>query len=169
MMKIIKFKKHDPNAIIPKKAGKHEVGFDLVAIKLIKKIGEKTFMYDTGISVQPPNGYYTEIIPRSSIVKNGYILSNNTGIIDPTYRGTLKICLTKIDDTLPDLKLPFIKLQLILRKFILAKEEEVIELTETERGGGGFGSTDKKWAEPYMDQHGYYKRFENNDYKNIGC
>jgi len=143
MEKIVKFKKHDLAAIIPKKAGKHEVGFDLTVIKLVKKIGEKTFMYDTGISVQPPNGYYTEIIPRSSIVNTGYILSNNTGIIDPTYRGTLKICLTKIDDTLPDLKLPFIKLQLVVRKFIIAKGEEVFDLTETERGGGGFGSTDK--------------------------
>ena len=164
MEKILKFKKHDPEAIIPKKAGKHEVGFDLVAIKLVKKIGEKTFMYDTGISVQPPNGYYTEIIPRSSIVKTGYVLSNNTGIIDPTYRGTLKICLTKIDDTLPDLKLPFIKLQLILRKFILAKEEEVFDLTETERGEGGFGSTDKEWATPYIN-----KKVNIPDYNIIGC
>ena len=169
MEKIVKFKKHDPDAIIPKKAGKHEVGFDLVAIKLVKKIGEKTFMYDTCISVQPPNGYYTEIIPRSSIVKTGYILSNNTGIIDPTYRGTLKICLTKIDNTLPDLKLPFIKLQLVLRKFILAKEEEVFDLTETERGGGGFGSTDKPRTTPYIDSEGYYKRMGDPDYKNIGC
>mgnify|MGYP001413104252 FL=1 len=169
MIKIVKFKKHDPNAVIPKKAGKHEVGFDLTCIKLKKKIGEKTSMFDTGISVQPPNGYYTEIIPRSSIVKTGYILSNNTGIIDPTYRGTLKICLTKIDDTLPDLKLPFVKFQLVLRKFILAEGEEVFELTETERGEGGFGSTDKEWAIPYMDKHGYYKRHGNPDFKNTGC
>ena len=55
-------------------------------------------MYDSYISVQPPEGYYFEIVPRSSISKLGYILTNSIGIIDPSYRGTLKVVLTKIND-----------------------------------------------------------------------
>jgi len=137
------FKKHHPNAQIPTKAGEWEVGFDLTAIKLVEIRGRKTFMYDTGISVQVPPGYYTEIVPRSSIVKTGYMLSNSIGIIDPSYRGTLKICLTKIDDTLPDLKPPFKKVQLIVRKYYPEiKGKEVDSLSTTVRGNGGFGSTD---------------------------
>ena len=73
-------------------------------------------MFDTGICIQPPDGFYTEIVPRSSISKTGYILANSIGIIDPTYRGSLKIVLTKVDPTAQDLKLPFTKFQIILRQ-----------------------------------------------------
>ena len=92
---------------------------------LVKTYGKNTFMYDTGISVEPPCGYYTEIVPRSSIVKTGYIMTNSIGIIDPTYRGTLKICVTRIDDTLPELTIPFKKFQLIVRKMYNFKVKDV--------------------------------------------
>ena len=136
------FKKHSPNAIIPQKAGPNEVGYDLTLIKLVKTYGTKTTMYDTDISVEPSPGYYTEIIPRSSLSKTGYIMSNSVGIIDPTYRGTLKICVTRIDDSLPELTLPCKKFQLIIRKMHTLPSQEVNNLTTTKRGFGGFGSTD---------------------------
>jgi dUTP pyrophosphatase len=126
---------------VPKQAGPMEVGYDLICVKESKRIGSRTIMYDTGISVCPPNGYYTEIVPRSSIIKTGYVLSNSTGIIDPTYRGTLRVCLTKIDDTLPDLELPFCLTQLIIRKMNHLSLTQVETLDETGRGDGGFGST----------------------------
>ena len=138
----IYFKKHHPNAVIPQKAGPNEVGYDLTIVQLVKTYGKNTFMYDTGISVEPENGYYTEIVPRSSIVKTGYIMTNSIGIIDPTYRGTLKICVTRIDDTLPELTLPFKKFQLIVRKMYDFQVKDVDKLTCTNRGDGGFGSTD---------------------------
>ena len=139
------FKKHYPNAIIPKKAGINEVGYDLTLIKHVKIFGKNTIMYDTGISVEPPNGYYTEIVPRSSLVKTGYIMTNSIGIIDPTYRGTLKICVTRIDDTLPELILPCKKFQLIIRKMYNFSVKDIDKLTNTNRGVGGFGSTDLYW------------------------
>ena len=139
----LRFKKHNLNAVIPTKARKFDVGYDLTAIRLHKILGTKTYMYDTGISITPPNGYYTEIVPRSSIVKTGYVFSNSVGVIDPLYRGTLKICLTKIDESMPDLKLPFRKCQLIIRKFHAnIKVKEVKKLSDTSRGDGSFGSTD---------------------------
>ena len=101
-------------------------------------------MYDTGICVQPENGYYTEIIARSSIVKTGHVLSNSVGIIDPTYRGSLRICLTKVDSSVPDIQVPFKLTQLIVRPIISARMIEVNKLSDTERGDGGFGSSDKK-------------------------
>ena len=138
----IYFKKHHPDAVIPQKAGPNEVGYDLTLIKLVKTYGKNTFMYDTGISVEPESGYYTEIVPRSSLVKTGYIMTNSIGIIDPTYRGTLKICVTRIDDTLSELTLPCKKFQLIIRKMYNFKVKDVDKLTNTKRGEGGFGSTD---------------------------
>lgn len=141
---MLQFKITNPEATIPKKAGKDEVGYDITALSCDKIMNNKTYMYDTGLQVKPPAGYYLEIVPRSSIVKTGYILSNSVGIIDPTYRGNLKIVLTKVDDSVPNLRLPFTKCQLILKKL---HEAEIVDIgdaewDDTERGDGGFGSTD---------------------------
>ena len=133
--------KLNKNAIAPIKTHPSDIGWDLTAISVVKKLGTKTIMYDTGISICPPQGYYTEIVARSSIVKTGYILTNGIGIIDPSYRGTLRICLTKVDDTKPDLKVPFRLAQLIVKKSENIDIIKVQELSETERGDGGFGST----------------------------
>lgn len=141
-----KFFKTSKDAILPSKDRASDSGYDLTAINISKKIGSKTVMLDTGIIVEAPFGYYTEIIPRSSIVKSGYILSNSIGIIDNGFKGSLKICLTKIDDNLPDLTLPFKCCQLIIRRHIHYLYEEGLsldEIKETTRGNGEFGSTDK--------------------------
>jgi dUTP pyrophosphatase len=142
-----KFLKVEENAIIPSKERASDVGLDLTIISKVKDISKKTAMYDTGIIVAPDFGYYTKIVPRSSIIKSGYMLTNSIGIIDNTYRGSLKICLTKIDDSLPDLTLPFKCCQLIIDRSIHYTAEEVCsmeKLGDTSRGEGGFGSTDKK-------------------------
>ena len=138
------FVKTTKDAVIPTKANKYAVGYDLTAIKVHKKFSEKTTLYDTGIQVKPPPEFYTVIHPRSSISKSGYILSNSTGIIDPDYRGNLYIALTKVDDSVPDLKLPFKCCQLKLERINYFNMVETDELDETERGSGGFGSSDKK-------------------------
>lgn len=140
----IQFKTHNDNAIIPSRAGSQEVGFDLTIIEKVKDISSNTAMYDSYVSVQPPDGVYFEIVPRSSISKTGYILTNSIGIIDPSYRGTLKVVLTKIDNNAPDLELPNKRFQLIPRTFISSvfTVETSTQLSDTERGSGGFGSTD---------------------------
>ena len=66
---IIKFKTHDDNAFIPTRASEYDVGYDLTVISISKKINDKTTLYETGISVEPPNGYYFEVVPRSSLSK----------------------------------------------------------------------------------------------------
>ena len=98
---------------------------------------------DTGKNFN--TGYY--MYPRSSLSKTKLRLANSTGIIDPSYRGTLKICLTKVDDSIPDLKLPCKIAQLIIDRSIHYNLEEascIEDLGITNRGEGGFGSTDKK-------------------------
>ena len=113
---IVNFIRMDNEAIVPTRAYDSDIGYDLTAIYMWKKIGKNTTIYDTGIAVQPPPGYYIEIIPRSSLSKTGYMLSNSIGIIDPDYTGSLKIAVTRIDESLPELKCPFTRFQLILRK-----------------------------------------------------
>lgn len=141
-MSTIYFKKTLDDAVTPSAASPGDVGYDLTAIQLVKKIGSNIYMYDTGICVKPPNGFYTEIVPRSSIVKSGFILSNSIGIIDPHYTGSLKICFTKIDQFADDLVVPFKLCQLILKRAEYASFKQVDNLEDTIRGSGGFGSTD---------------------------
>jgi dUTP pyrophosphatase len=141
---IVNFILIDDEAMIPTRAYDSDIGYDLTATKVWKKIGEKTTVYDTGIAIQPPPGYYTEIIPRSSISKSGYILSNSIGIIDPDYTGSLKIAVTRIDESLPELTCPFTRFQLILRKAEHFSLQQVQFFKTTDRGSGGFGSTDNK-------------------------
>lgn len=138
----IKVVKTAPDAVIPSKAFEEDAGYDLTIIKKLKDFNSKTSLYDTGIKIEIDEGYYTEIIPRSSISKYGYILANNVGIIDNHYRGNLMIALTKIADDAPDIELPFKCCQLIVRKQIFSNLYEITDdLTETARNTGGFGST----------------------------
>jgi deoxyuridine 5'-triphosphate nucleotidohydrolase len=139
----IKVVKTHPDAVIPSKAFEEDVGLDLTIISKIKDFNSKTTLYDTGIKIEVEEGYYTEIVPRSSISKFGYILANNVGIIDNNYRGNLMIALTKICDDAADIQLPFKCCQLIIRKQIFPNiyELEVNDLSSTQRNEGGFGST----------------------------
>jgi dUTP pyrophosphatase len=139
----LKVMKCDEKAILPSRATPFSVGYDLTAISVSKKFeDDMTVLYDTGIKVIPPEGYYIEILPRSSLSKTGYMLANSVGTIDPDYRGTLLIALKKVNKNAEDLELPFTRCQLILRKIEDFNIKEIYEVDQTIRGEGGFGSTD---------------------------
>lgn len=140
----IKFVMDNDKAFFPTKAHPSDIGYDLTVIDIFKKISNRITLFETGVAVSPPKGYYIEIVPRSSLSKTGYMLANSVGTIDPDYTGTLKIALIKVDTELEDIKLPFTGCQMILRKAEYADLEQVETLTETVRGEGGFGSSDKK-------------------------
>lgn len=134
--------KKSNQAVVPTKAGPNEIGYDLTLTRISKYIDDYTIMYDTDIIIKPPNGYYTEIVPRSSIIKSGWFLANSVGIIDPTYRDTLKVVLKKVDPQQKEITLPCRLCQLIFREIPRLPDFTIVsELDETERQGG-FGSTD---------------------------
>jgi dUTP pyrophosphatase len=147
--------KTNDKAVIPTRAHPTDIGLDLVAIHLDKLVDNGTtnpvYLYDTGLVVEPPNGYYIEIVPRSSIIKTGWMLANNIGIIDPSYRGNLYIALVKVHEGAQPIELPFCKAQMILRACVpqCAMEVSVVSSltplvsvrSTTQRNTGGFGST----------------------------
>ena len=135
-------RKHD-DAIIPYKTRLSDVGYDLTIIRKHKDLNSNTIMFDTGIAVKVPWGYYTEVVPRSSLSKTGWMLTNSVGIIDNSYTGNIYIVLTKMNPDAADIELPFRGFQLIIRKQYHVKMREVKEIEETERGSGGFGSTNR--------------------------
>ena len=139
-MKIKFVRKHD-DAVIPRRANSTDIGLDLVAIKEHKVLPSGVVLFDTGIAVTPPEGYYIEIVPRSSMSKSGWILANSIGICDPSYTGNLLIALARVNNNSSVPELPFCLCQMVLRKAEYAEMEEVKELEETKRGDGGFGST----------------------------
>jgi hypothetical protein len=139
---VVQFTRTHSNAVIPSKGTNMSIGYDLTAVEVYKKLSEKTTLFNTGIKVVPPEGYYTEILPRSSLSKTGYMLSNSVGVIDPDFSDNLLIALTKIDDSMPDIQLPFTRCQLVLRKCDFFNMKEVSNITDT--GRGSFGSTDIK-------------------------
>mmetsp|Transcript_19774 Transcript_19774/g.29441 ORF Transcript_19774/g.29441 Transcript_19774/m.29441 type:complete len:391 (-) Transcript_19774:15-1187(-) len=125
----------------PTKTRASDIGYDLTIIKKVKQISSTVSLYTTGVKVQPSFGFWLEIVPRSSIIKSGYMLANSSGIIDGTYRGPLMVALVKIAPEADPIKLPARLVQLIPRKHFHLHTKQVLDLSETSRGQGGFGST----------------------------
>lgn len=135
------YQKVSTDAIAPQKQRASDSGYDLTAIKIAKQFGDVT-LYDTGIKVQPPYGWYFDLVPRSSVIKTGYMLANSVGIIDQTFTGSVMIALRKVDQNAPDLELPIRIAQLIPRQIVNMEPVEG-EVNATERGNKGFGSSGK--------------------------
>jgi len=167
---LTKVKLLSDKAVIPARAHESDSGYDIAVISVDKIVGDVIF-FKTGISIEPPEGHYYEIVPRSSISKLPLELANSVGIIDEHYRGEIIIPvrithpdlgqekrgvsfpngIVRIFGTRPStmsavasqvlLNKPVL-FQMILRKRLSSKFEIVSELNETTRGDGGFGSTD---------------------------
>jgi dUTP pyrophosphatase len=140
----LKIKKLYEYALVPKKMIKDSVGLDIAVSDPVTFFPHVVTKVYTGLAMAIPKGYHGELHIRSSWGQRGIRLANCTGIIDSDYRG--EITLLVINDTnevyyaLEGKRIA----QLILVKDPAFKIEEVNELGETERGNGGFGSTDLK-------------------------
>jgi len=139
---VIKVKKMNENAIIPSKNRTSDSGYDISIISYKSK-GNGIYFCDTGIAIEPPKGYYFDLIGRSSLPKNNFHFLGGVGVIDMEYRGSIKLMFQQIDKSLPLPELPFKCAQIIPRKIDHFDIIEVNELEETERGQKGFGSTGK--------------------------
>jgi deoxyuridine 5'-triphosphate nucleotidohydrolase len=139
---LFKWARTIPNAPKPTKNRFSDSGYDLHLVKKIK-VQASVHYFDTGIQVQPENGYYFDLVGRSSISKTGWMIANNIGIIDASYTGTVIVALVKIDPDALEIELPCKLVQLIPRQLILMEPIEVDSLNDTERGDKGFGSSGK--------------------------
>ena len=126
------FLKTLPDAITPTKAHSSDVGLDLTIVSFYKKVSSQITMYDTGIQLRIPFGYYAEVHPRSSLSKTGYMLANSVGIIDPSYHGNVLIALIKVDPSTDELQLPFRGFQIIFKEQLFVSMKEMEERKERE-------------------------------------
>ncbi len=141
---VLKVRLNYPGMKLPVKAHESDSGLDLTLMKVIEK-RENVFFFDTGISIQAPHGYYTELFPRSSIYKHDFMMVNSVGVIDNGYRGTLFMPMRYLgsgDGRTEAENLVGQRIgQLILRRIEPYQVEIHTDLNDTERGGGGFGSS----------------------------
>jgi dUTP pyrophosphatase len=139
----VKIKKLHPLAVIPTYAKSGDAGMDFVATKVIS---EETYSitYGTDISMEIPEGFVGLVFPRSSIRKYELNLSNSVGVIDSGYRGELQATFRKTHGDASETYNVGDKIfQMIIIPYPQIEFEEVDELSDTERGEGGFGSTGK--------------------------
>ena len=159
----VKIKKLNENAVIPTYSKDGDAGMDLVATSKYYD-DDGNIVYGTGLAFEIPKGYVGLIFPRSSNAKQQLLLSNSVGVIDSGYRGevilkfkssassfSLKTLIKLIFNS--DAKITVINNftisyyvgerigQMIILPYPKIEFEESEELSETERGNGGYGST----------------------------
>lgn len=121
-------------------------GLDLIAAVPEKKAtvlspGRGTLI-ETGLQIELPDGFEAQVRPRSGLaLKHGVTVLNSPGTIDSDYRGEVKVLLINLGDTDFAVERGMRIAQLVVAPVARAVIEESVELVETERGEGGFGST----------------------------
>ena len=145
-MTVLKIEKLPHNKVLPEYKTEGAAGMDLCAaidepIEL-KPLERK--LIPTGLKIELEHGYEAQIRPRSGMsVKHGITLINCVGTIDEDYRGEVCVAVVNISNEeytiQPDERIA----QMVITKYEQAKIEVVTELTDTNRGEGGFGSTGK--------------------------
>ena len=137
----IKIKKLNSNAVIPFRAHFGDAGMDITATSVIET--EDYVEYGTGLAFEMNPGYMMLIFPRSSNSKKDLLLCNSVGILDSSYRGELKLRFKRTKQSDKTYSVGDKVGQIVILPYPEINFIEVNELSETDRGEGGFGSTGK--------------------------
>lgn len=146
----VKIKRLVPDAVMPRKAHPTDAGFDLVAVSR-EYDDDNNVVYGTGLAFEIPDGHVGLLFPRSSNAKKDLILSNSVGCVDAGYRGEVTFKFKRIVQTGPAGAWTGKKRyhigdrigQLIIMPIPDIEFVEAEELSETDRGTGGYGSSGK--------------------------
>lgn len=137
----IKFKKLVSHAEAPSYSREGDAAMDLTAVDMYHDRENEFVEYGTGIAVEIPKGHVGLLFPRSSVSKTSLALANSVGVIDSNYRGEVKLRFRNVADFPKEYSVGERIGQLIIVPYPTIELEEVKELTETNRGEGGFGSS----------------------------
>lgn len=134
----VNIKKLVENAVIPTYAKPGDAGMDLYSTSIeVSEDGVVT--YGTGLSMEIPEGYVGLLFPRSSNYKQNLVLCNSVGVIDSGYRGEIMFKYFQIGGNM--YKVGDRVGQIIILPYPQIEFTEVENLSQTERGEGGFGHT----------------------------
>ena len=140
----IKIKRLTETAKIPTRGSDQAAGYDLYA-NIPGKLTlnpHTTVKIGTGLAIEIPDGYFGAILPRSGMAtKQGLRPANSPGLCDSDYRGEYIVAMHN-DSNLPQSIEPNERIaQLVVIPYLAVDFVEVDELSDTNRGSGGFGST----------------------------
>ena len=135
----VRIKRLHPFASIPKYAKNGDAGLDLVSTEIIDESGIQ-ITYGTGLAIEIPEGYVGLLFPRSSIRKTNLSLANSVAVIDSGYRGEIQVTFNKSDWS-TNYQVGDKVVQLVIIPYPQIEFEVSSELSETDRGAGGFGHT----------------------------
>lgn len=142
---LIKYSKLDLRAKTPDLANADDAGFDLRALEDGEIYKEQTKVVGTGLAVEIPRGYAGFVQSKSGLASKGIFVTNSPGLIDAGYRGEIKVILTNLGAA--DYPYKYKAGDKIAQIVFLPiesphlKEVDYAELSETERGTGGLGSS----------------------------
>lgn len=138
----MKIKLLDKAAMVPSFANPGDAGADLYSVESVTIHGRTQKLVRTGIALEIPLGYVGLVRPRSGLATKLGIGMNSSGVIDSGYRGEISVTLINHSDKSYNIS-PGQRIAQILFVPVVAgfNFEIVEELSETDRGEGGFGST----------------------------
>jgi dUTP pyrophosphatase len=145
----VKIKKLHSDAVIPTYAKRGDAGMDLTAVSKTSEESNGNVVYGTGLAFEIPEGYVGLLFPRSSNAKQDLLLSNSVGVLDSGYRGEVlfkyKMSITNSATYFHwnEYEIGERVGQIIIMPYPEVEFEEVDELTNTDRGSGGYGSSGK--------------------------
>jgi len=139
---ILRIRKLDADAVVPRYAHPGDAGLDLIAVEATELPPGQSRMVRTGIAVQVPPGTEAQIRPRSGLaLKYQVTVLNAPGTVDEGYRGEVGVILINHGKVPFNVEKGMRIAQMIIKPVLTVEVEEAAELTETARGDGGFGST----------------------------
>ena len=145
-MNTVRVKKLHPKAILPTYGSVEAAGADLYACldAPVEIAPGETVWIPTGIALEVPKGCAGLVYARSSMgVKRGLAPANKVGVIDSDYRGEIRVVLLNHGKTTQTVTHGERVAQFLITPVLTPDYEEVEELSDTDRGTGGFGSTGK--------------------------
>ena len=139
-LRLLSFKRLDSRATLPSRGSASAAGLDIYAIEALAiQVGERV-LARTGLAVAIPEGYYGRLAPRSGLAtRQG--LDTLAGVIDADYRGEIGCLLYNAGNQTIHLAAQSKICQLIIEKIITPEAAWAEDISDTERGSGGFGST----------------------------
>ena len=142
-MEELRFIKLSEKAALPTRAHDGDAGLDLYAAESARIVPGARVSIGTGLAVAIPEGLAGLVLPRSGLaLKSGVTLVNSPGLIDPGYRGEVRVVLLNTDRTIDFHTKPGDRIaQLLLVPIATASPLEAESLDSSTRGGGGFGSS----------------------------
>ena len=136
----IKIKKINPDGKVPTRAKSSDAGYDLYSTVDMPITPTARQLVPTGIAIEIPEGYYGRIAPRSGLaVRAGIDIL--AGVVDSGYRNEIKVLMINLGEGLVSVNKGDRIAQLIIEKCYDVEWEEVNELSDSDRGEGGFGSS----------------------------